>query len=59
MKKNDLKDILDIVKSKLTSDAEAACGLFWADDAPPAPEYAVGDDDNDPILRYAIGDDCD
>ena len=29
----DLKDVLKLVKEKLASNAEPACGIFWADDS--------------------------
>lgn len=51
MDKKELREILDLVKAKLAVDAEAACGLFWADDPEPTPKYATPDD---PAMRYAI-----
>lgn len=49
MKKNDLRDILNLVKTKLSRETEAACGLLWADDDPGEGEmsslYSVGEED--------------
>lgn len=67
MKKTDLRDILELVKDKLSSDTEAACGLFWPDNQTTTlysvgeedcnTDYAVGECDDEPVLRYAISDD--
>ena len=63
MKKNDLRDVLDLVKNKLTHDMESACGLFWPD-ASPTSRYAVGEEDastdysvgeEDVTTEYAVG----
>lgn len=53
MKKTDLRDVLDLVKEKLSRDTEAACGLFWADDTPATTKYAIGEEDV--TSRYATG----
>ncbi len=58
MQRTELRDILNLVKDKLSRDSEAACGLFWADDDPgPTTRYAVGEEDGDPdpTSRYAVG----
>lgn len=56
MKKADLKDILQLVKTKLCQEPEPACGLFWTDseetksktqtkihEPTPTPDYAVSE----------------
>ena len=54
MKKEDLKDILQLIKDKLERDTEAACGLFYSDEnSQPTSFYAVGEEDG--TLRYSIG----
>ncbi len=57
MKKSDLQDVLALVKEKLSRDPEAACGVFWTDEAAPGPDptsrYAVGEEDA--TTRYAVG----
>ena len=65
MKKTDLKEVLDLVKEKLTRDTEAACGLFWPDCSPsPTTRYSVGEEDattdysvgeEDATTEYAVG----
>lgn len=52
MKKADLRDVLSLVKDKLTRETEAACGLFWPD-ASPTTRYAVGEEDV--TTDYGIG----
>lgn len=63
MKKNELRDVLDLVKDKLSKDAETGCGLFWADEAQPTSRYSVGEEDvttyyavgeEDNTVRYAV-----
>ena len=58
MQRTDLREVLSLVKEKLSRDAEAACGLFWAD-ARPTTLYAVGEEDGggdpDATSRYAVG----
>jgi len=55
MDKQDLREVLDLVKDKLSRDADAACGLFWADEPEPEPttKYAVGEEDVTSF--YAVG----
>jgi hypothetical protein len=55
MDKQELRDVLNLVKDKLSRDTEAACGLFWADEVEPEPttKYAVGEEDA--TTRYAVG----
>lgn len=55
MEKTELRDVLELVKDKLSRDVEAACGFFWADDGPDNPTtlYAVGEEDA--TTRYAVG----
>ena len=52
MKKADLRDVLRLVKEKLTRETEAACGIFWVDDSPTT-RYAVGEEDV--TTFYGIG----
>ena len=44
MKKADLQDVLNLVKEKLSRDSEAACGLFWSDNAPTT-RYSINEED--------------
>ena len=44
MKKDELREILDLVKEKLAMDPETACGLFWPDHQPTT-LYNVGEED--------------
>lgn len=53
MERADLRDVLDLVRAKMTSDAQAACGIFWADNADPTTRYAVGEEDAS--TEYAVG----
>ncbi|MFW5740968.1 MAG: hypothetical protein ACOC1F_11445 [Myxococcota bacterium] len=55
MDKQELRDVLSLVKEKLSRDTEAACGLLWNDDPDPEPttKYAVGEEDA--TTRYAVG----
>jgi len=55
MNKEDLRDVLDLVKDKLSRDADAACGLFWADEPEPNPttRYSVGEEDA--TTEYSVG----
>lgn len=57
MQRTELQDVLNLVKQKLSHDAEAACGLFWSDAPDPTTRYAVGEEDGDPdpTSRYAVG----
>lgn len=52
IKKADLRDVLQLVKEKLSRDTEAGCGLFWPDSAPTS-RYAIGEEDV--TTFYAIG----
>ena len=52
MQRTDLRDVLDLVKDKLSLDIEAACGLLWPD-AQPTTRYAVGEEDA--TTDYAVG----
>ena len=63
MKKEDLRDVLELVKDKITRDAINACGLLWAD-AVVTSWYAVGEEDatsdysvgeEDATTAYAVG----
>lgn len=45
MQRTDLRDVLDLVKEKLSRDTEAACGLLWSDGPRPTTKYAVGEED--------------
>jgi len=55
MKKTDLREVLDLVKDKLSRETDTACGLFWADNPEPIPTswYAVGEEDV--TTHYAVG----
>ena len=55
MNKTDLREVLNLVKAKLKSDAATACALFWPDVAPTT-LYSVGEEDCN--TDYAIGE-CD
>lgn len=52
MKKADLRDVLELVKDKLSREPEAACGLFWPDSTPTT-RYAVGEEDA--TTEYSVG----
>lgn len=52
----DLREVLNLVKSKLSRDVEAACGLFWPDTVTTTTYYAIGEEDC--ITDYAVGE-CD
>ena len=52
MKKADLRDVLDLVKEKLSRETEAACGFFWPDRSPTT-RYAIGEEDATTL--YAVG----
>ena len=52
MKKSDMREVLDLVKDKLSRSAEAACGLFFQDTNPTS-RYAVGEEDA--TTEYAVG----
>ncbi|MBM4318468.1 MAG: hypothetical protein FJ125_00550 [Deltaproteobacteria bacterium] len=54
MEKTDLRDVLELVKEKLSRDVEAACGLLWGDSPSPTSRYAVGEEDGG-TTRYAVG----
>lgn len=67
MKKAELHDVLLLVKNKLATDVEAACGVFWPDQQSTtlysvgeedcATKYAISEcDEEPPVVRYAIGD---
>ncbi|MDY0059854.1 MAG: hypothetical protein RBU45_08600 [Myxococcota bacterium] len=53
MDRVELREVLDLVKDKLSRDAEAACGILWSD-AQPTTRYAVGEEDGG-TTRYAVG----
>ena len=55
MKKEDLQDVLKLVKEKLRRDVQAACGIFWVDETEPTPTttYAVGEEDSQTF--YSVG----
>jgi len=53
MNKNDLREVLDLVKEKLSRETETACGIMFSDDPVPTTEYSVGEEDA--TTRYAIG----
>jgi hypothetical protein len=52
MERTDLQEVLALVKSKLSRDVEAACGLLWTDQAPTS-RYAVNEEDGG-TTRYAV-----
>ncbi len=52
MDKADLRDVLDLVKEKMSRDTEAACGLFWPDRTVTT-RYAVGEEDA--TTEYSVG----
>ena len=52
MQKSELREVLDLVKRKLSRDAQAACGLLWAD-LQPTTRYAIGEEDA--TTDYAVG----
>ena len=57
MKREDLRDVLELVKTKIQREAEAACGMFWVDcpeddDPQPSTCYAVGEEDGN--FLYAV-----
>lgn len=52
MKKADLKDVLGLVKDKLSADVQTACGLFWPD-AQSSTRYSVGEEDA--TTDYSVG----
>ncbi|MDY0060346.1 MAG: hypothetical protein RBU45_11080 [Myxococcota bacterium] len=52
MERAELKEVLDLVREKLSRDSEAACGILWAD-AQPTTKYAVGEEDA--TTEYAVG----
>jgi len=54
MNKNDLREVLDLVKDKLTRDPEVACGIMFVDDDPvPTTKYSVGEEDS--TTKYSVG----
>ena len=53
MQKADLRDVLELVKQKLSRDVEAACGLLWADSPQPTTRYSIGEEDAS--TEYAVG----
>jgi len=54
MKREDLKEIISEVITRLESDAPAtACGVLWADKAQPTTKYSIGEED--PTTKYSIG----
>lgn len=53
MIRTDLREVLDLVREKLSRDAEAACGLLWSDNPRPTTKYAVGEEDA--TTDYAVG----
>ena len=52
MERAELKEVLDLVREKLSRDTEAACGILWSD-AQPTTKYAVGEEDA--TTDYAVG----
>lgn len=63
MSKNELCEILELVKDKLHHEIETACGLFWPD-TNTSSRYSVGEEDvtthygvgeEDSASRYAVG----
>ncbi|MCU0665055.1 MAG: hypothetical protein MUC50_22370 [Myxococcota bacterium] len=55
MEKVDLREVLKLVREKLSRDAEAGCGLFNADKPKPTSRYAIGEEDGGATTKYAIG----
>ena len=55
MKKEDLKELLQLVKDKLSRDPEAGCGLCWPD-LGPTTRYAVGEEDVQDLYGVGEGD---
>lgn len=53
MDRTDLRDVLELVKAKLSRDVEAACGLLWSDAPTPTTRYAVNEEDGG-TTRYAV-----
>ncbi|MCU0665054.1 MAG: hypothetical protein MUC50_22365 [Myxococcota bacterium] len=54
MEKTDLREVLKLVREKLSRDAEAGCGFFWSDNPGPTTKYAIGEEDGATTL-YAVG----
>jgi hypothetical protein len=53
MERKELKEVLELVKDKLSRDTEAGCGIFWADAPQPTTKYAVGEEDATTL--YSVG----
>ena len=52
MKKTEIREVLELVKEKLSQNTESACGLFWPDSSPTS-RYAVGEEDAS--TEYSVG----
>jgi hypothetical protein len=53
MNRTELREVLDLVKGKLSREVEAACGLLWNDAPAPTTKYAVNEEDGG-TTRYAV-----